>query len=154
MPISKVKFTPETLEGTVTAEKYAEPAGRITIVGEAAEKPEEPALALGQGDVAAGPAAALNGSGVLVVGVGQDHLQSSAPGDGDSGTPLDEALMEYITEVLEGTVTAEKYVDSFSEASIFKALASSWHISTRVMAALWSISASASMRPSLLARAM
>ena len=38
-----MQYITEVLEGTVTAEKYGEPAGRITIVGEAAEKPEEPA---------------------------------------------------------------------------------------------------------------
>ena len=40
-----MQYITEVLEGTVTAEKYGEPAGRITIVGEAAEKPEEPAPA-------------------------------------------------------------------------------------------------------------
>ena len=36
----------------------------------------------------------------------------------DTGTPLDEALMQYITEVLEGTVTAEQYAEPAGRITI------------------------------------
>ena len=38
-----MSYITEVLEGTVSSEKYAEPAGRITIVTEAATEPDEPA---------------------------------------------------------------------------------------------------------------
>ena len=43
LDVALMEYITEELDGTVSAEKYAEPAGRITITDEAAAEPEQPA---------------------------------------------------------------------------------------------------------------